>query len=354
MAASTPAVSVKKEGILLQGTHHEFESHGVLNPACLQEGDNVHMYYRAVRPPNHSTIGYCRLQGPLEIVERLPHPLLVPEHAYEAQGMEDPRIVRINGTIYMNYTAYDGHNALGALCVGENHYHMRKEGIVTPLIAHDDLVRYFHCAPAPLNRKYFLHYEMYRDMGILSPHNLVWDKDVTFFPEKINGRYAMLHRIYPGIQIVYFDDLKHLRHYPWGEYFTSFAEHQVLDPHLSYESGHVGAGCPPIATEKGWLLIYHAVEETAHGKRYAAAAALLDRTDPRRVLARLPQPLIEPETPWEHIGIVNDVVFPSGTALFGDRLYIYYGAADERVAVASVSFTELLDALDRAKEGMSQ
>jgi len=58
-------IEVKKEGIILYKTKLEFENEGVLNPAVIREGDSVHLFYRAVRKGNHSSIGYCRLDGPL-------------------------------------------------------------------------------------------------------------------------------------------------------------------------------------------------------------------------------------------------------------------------------------------------
>lgn len=88
-------VNIKREGIVLEGTSLDFENEGVMNPAVIVEGTSVHMFYRAVRQGNHSTIGYCRLEGPLKVVERDCEPRIVPEFDYESQGIEDPRIVKI-------------------------------------------------------------------------------------------------------------------------------------------------------------------------------------------------------------------------------------------------------------------
>ena len=78
---------------------------------------------------------------------------------------------------------------------------------------------------------------------------------------------------------------------------------------------------------------------------YSACAALLDLDDPSIVKARLPYTLFTPELEWELNGKVNNVVFPNGTSLFGDILYIYYGAADEQIACASLNLPELMDEL---------
>jgi predicted GH43/DUF377 family glycosyl hydrolase len=116
-----------------------------------------------------------------------------------------------------------------------------------------------------------------------------------------------------------------------------------MDPQFDHESSYIGSGCPPIETEHGWILIYHGVQDTDKGLVYSAcAAALLDLDDPRKEIARLSYPLFSPEYKWELIGDVNNVVFPTGTALFGDTLFIYYGAADSHIAVASLSMAALV------------
>ena len=119
----------------------------------------------------------------------------------------------------------------------------------------------------------------------------------------------------------------------------------MLDPIYKHETSYIGSGCPPIETEHGWLLIYHGVEETDRGRVYSACAALLDLNDPSKELARLPKALFSPEYEWELYGEVNNVVFPTGTALFGNTLFIYYGAADSYIACASLCLSSLLSEL---------
>lgn len=126
-------------------------------------------------------------------------------------------------------------------------------------------------------------------------------------------------------------------------------KHIVMDPKLDYESSHIGGGCPPIETKDGWLLIYHAAESTPKGFTYHASAALLDRDNPLKEISRLPEPLISPTEKWEKEGIVNNIIFPTGAIVKNDDLFIYYGAADERVAVARISFNELMRELKNNK-----
>jgi len=92
-------------------------------------------------------------------------------------------------------------------------------------------------------------------------------------------------------------------------------------------------------------MIYHAVEDSNSGKVYHASAALLNKRNPQKVIGHLKRPLFSPTEGYEIYGDTSNVVFPTGTAMFNNRLYIYYGAADKRIAVASVDLNELLDEL---------
>ncbi|MFY7860928.1 MAG: hypothetical protein ACOVP5_01780, partial [Chitinophagales bacterium] len=132
-------------------------------------------------------------------------------------------------------------------------------------------------------------------------------------------------------------------------YFANFDEYVVLAPRYDHEVSYIGGGCPPIETKDGWLVIYHGVHDTIKGYIYAACAALLDLKNPQKEIARLPYPLFVPEKTWEIKGEVNNVCFPTGTIVEDDTLYIYYGAADERIALASLSMKELLQELQLNK-----
>lgn len=334
-------IKVTKHGIILKKTDLSFENDSVLNPGIYQEGNTLHMLYRAVRNGNYSTIGYCKLEGPLKVVERNNTPLMIPYSEDASKGIEDPRIVKIDGVYYITYTAYNGINALGALVKSNDLKTFEREGIIVPKITFDEFKRLAECNNL-VNAKYFRHVRHFEvDEGIY-----LWDKDVLFFPRKIGGKLAFLHRIRPGIQLVIVNSLEELTKEYWDQYFLHFNEHIIMDPiGVNHESGYIGAGAPPIETELGWLLIYHGVYDTSEGYVYSAAAALLDINDPTKVIARLIDPLFIPEFDYELNGVVNNVVFPTGTALFDDTLYIYYGAADKCIACASVSLKELLKEL---------
>ena len=338
-------VKIKKEGIILEKTDHPFENIAVLNPAVIKEGDNVHLVYRAIRRGEYSTIGYCKLNGPVTVAERLNYPLINSELDTEKQGLEDPRIVRIDDIYYLTYTAYDGFNSRGVLAISKDLKTFKKLGNITPSISLIDFMsgnktgrkmssRYYH------NQLYY--YKEPEPGKIL----LLWDKNVVFFPRRIKGKLVFLHCIRPGIQIVAINKPQDLTNEFWDRYFHHFQEHIFMDPIYEHESSYIGSGCPPIQTDYGWVMIYHGARETSQGIIYSAcAAALLDLENPARVITRLPYPLFEPEYLWGTKGEVNNVVFPTGTALFGDTLFIYYGAADEHIACASLSLSKLVEEL---------
>jgi len=334
-------IEVKKEGVLLTKTDLEFENDGVLNPAVIRQNDSVHLFYRAVRKGNYSSIGYCRLDGPLTIAERWDKPVIVPEFEYESHGVEDARIVKIDDLFYMTYTGYDGTNARGALAISKDLKLFTKQGIIVPPITYAQFV-FLAESSGKVNENYYRNHKFYYQEADPEKKMMLWDKNVIFFPRRINGRLVFLHRIRPGIQIAFIDDVKDLTKEYWEKYFENLHEHIVLDPVYPHESSYIGSGCPPIETEHGWLLIYHGVQETDKGRVYSACAALLDLNDPSKELARLPTVLFSPEYDWELYGEVNNVVFPTGTALFGNTLFIYYGAADSFIACASLSLSALL------------
>ena len=338
-------IQVKKEGILLEKTALEFENEAVLNPATIREADNVHLFYRAVSNGNYSSIGYCKLAGPSTVVERSVKPILFPELPYESHGVEDPRIVKIEDLYYLTYTAFDGVNALGALAISKDLIHFDKLGLIVPQITYEDFIGLAEIKKE-INTKY-LRYNTNKGVEETQGKKvLVWDKNVIFFPRKINNKLYFLHRIKPDIQIIVaINDLKELTDEFWRNYFLHLSDFIFMSPKYDHEVNYIGGGCPPIETDKGWLLIYHGVHDTVQGFVYSACAALLDLQDPQKEIARLPYPLFKPELGWEKRGEVNNVCFPTGTALFDDTLYIYYGAADSVIAYASVSLSGLLKEL---------
>jgi predicted GH43/DUF377 family glycosyl hydrolase len=166
-----------------------------------------------------------------------------------------------------------------------------------------------------------------------------------FFPRKINDKFCFIHRIRPDIQLVLVDELTDLTVEFWENYFLHLSDWIMMTSKYSHEVCYLGGGCPPIETPHGWLLIYHGVYDSVDGYVYTACAALFDLENPLIELARLPYPLFIPEEDWEKLGNVNNVCFPTGALVQNDTLFIYYGAADERVACTSLCLSALLNEL---------
>jgi beta-1,2-mannobiose phosphorylase / 1,2-beta-oligomannan phosphorylase len=337
-------VAVQKEGIVISGRTLAFEADGVLNPAVIIYNHVIHVFYRAVGKGNYSTIGYCSLEDPLTVKERFGIPVLFPQFDYESHGIEDPRIVRIDDIFYLTYTAYDGVNALGALAVSKDLIHFEKKGIIVPMMAWEDFRRLADMK-GTLNKKYSRYNN---DGGIHEKRGrkvFVSNKDVVFFPRRINGKLYFLQRIKPDVQIVAVSELEELTTDFWQNYFLCHDNNIVLHTERNFEISYLGGGCPPIETAAGWILIYHGVHDGVDGYVYSACAALLDIENPQKVIATLPHELFKPEMPWELKGEVNNVVFPTGAVVIDDLIYIYYGAADQRIGCATVSLSALLEEL---------
>lgn len=252
---------------------------------------------------------------------------IVDFHADHATfGLEDPRLTKLGDTFYIT-------------AVGASHH-----GVCTVLLSTTD-------------------FETFVDRGVIFCRE---NKDIVLFPEKINGRYAAIHRptgkfevTQPEMWIAYSPDLKY-----WGEHQPLWGSGQGHITGSSdsgdggtsvgggWDDGRVGGGVPPIRIEnsgvRGWLKIYHASCKPGPGEPigvYAAGALLLDLDDPTRVLAASPDAFMRPEEDFEKIGFVKAVVFPTGYATQGDDLLLYYGAADTNVGVVRYRLTDLLDSL---------
>jgi predicted GH43/DUF377 family glycosyl hydrolase len=258
--------------------------------------------------------------------------------------MEDPRIVKIDGMFFMTYTAYDGVNALGALAVSKDGIHFEKQGIIVPRISYTDF-RHLAESRGVINEKYLRFNDYSRTSDTHGKEVYLWDKNLIFFPRRISGKLVFLHRIRPDIQITAVNELSELNRDFWQNYFLKLDECIAMSPQHQHEVSYIGGGCPPIETKAGWLLIYHGVHDTVNGYVYAACAALLELEHPCREISRLPYALFKPEMEWELKGEVNNVCFPTGTVVKDDTLYIYYGAADEQIACASLNLPSLIEEL---------
>ncbi|KFF14064.1 glycosidase [Chryseobacterium soli] len=172
---------------------------------------------------------------------------------------------------------------------------------------------------------------------------LPFNRNGVLFPEKINGKYAMLsrpsdngHTPFGDIYISYSPDMKY-----WGEHRCVMKVAPFEDS--AWQCTKIGAGPVPIKTEEGWLLFYHGVINTCRGFRYSMGASLLDLEDPSKVLYRTKPYLLAPAELYELTGDIPNVVFPCAALSEGDKVTVYYGAADTVVAIAFGYISEIID-----------
>lgn len=330
-------LTIKDEGVVLRSTKLKFEAKAVFNPACIEANGITHLFYRAVDQQNVSSIGYCQLINN-QVVNRLERPIIFPEYSYERKGTEDPRITFLDGTYYLFYTAHDGLNARIAYATSLDLLIFKKRGLISPSITYDKAEDIFRSSA--IKERYRMFEMFYKEKR--GKQVLLFEKDAALFPQKFNGKFFLLHRILPGIQIISFNKFFDLTEAYWRHYLANLGDNVVLDPLFWFESRNIGGGSPPLKTKAGWLIIYHAVEDTPLGKIYHAAAALLDLKNPRKVIGRLKEPLFSPTTSWEKKGQVNNVVFPTGAIIKNQRLFVYYGAADSCIGAKSVNLDALL------------
>jgi beta-1,4-mannooligosaccharide/beta-1,4-mannosyl-N-acetylglucosamine phosphorylase len=172
---------------------------------------------------------------------------------------------------------------------------------------------------------------------------LPFNRNGVLFPEKIDGKYALLsrpsdngHTPFGDIYISFSPDMKY-----WGEHrcvmkVTPFEQ-------SAWQCTKIGAGSVPIRTDEGWLMFYHGVINTCNGFRYSMGTVVLDLKDPSKVLYRTQPYLLAPATPYELAGDVPNVLFPTAALSDMEKVAIYYGAADTAVGIAFGYLQEILD-----------
>ncbi len=331
----------KYEGnpILQADPAHAWEERCVLNPAVVydEERQKFIMLYRAAGNDKRHVIrlGYAESTDGIHFT-RAPQPAFE-SNRDEADGgcVEDPRLVKIGQTYFLTYAAR-------AFAPGQYWLEEWVEGVSRPPMCLDGADVYSDDLPAFAREnttvsylaatKDFVHYKR---LGRLTDP-MVDDRDVLLFPEKVNGQYVLISRPkvkdarvkMPSVWISFGDDLLH-----FGKPELLFTGEEW------WETQRIGAGTPPVRTEQGWLMLYHGVDEKGV---YRVGAVLLDLADPRRILARTKEFLMEPEHGYETCGLYNGCVFPTGAAVKDGTLYVYYGTADQYIGLATCNLGALL------------
>jgi len=298
--------------LLLPDPTSDWEADSVFNPAVSHLNGMFHMHYRAQGLDWISRIGYAVSEDGITW-NRMRQPVFEPVDGTDSRGLEDPRVIEIDGVFYMTYTAY-GREFLGQ---GEATH---TNGGILPMIARSkNLITWERMGPIVKGED---------------------NKDHVLFPRKINGRYTALHRRWPRVWLAYSDDLVAWREEDMAPIYGPRSEDAD-----AWDSKSVGSNGVPIETEAGWLLINHGYSED---HIYKFGVALVDLDDPTQVITRPKTPIFGPEELWELRGDVPNVVFSGANPVVDGAVYVYYGGGDHVIGLATCSLDELLDfALNR-------
>lgn len=324
--------------ILAPHEHNHWENLAVCNPGAWYEDGTFYLLYRAAGDDEEHVIrlGLATSKDGVHFDRVSDEPAFNPSHDGPDSGcVEDPRIVKFESDFYVTY-AYRPFPP-GQYWKFEHDVVKKPEaGDSAPLAIRENMTN----TGLSTTRDF----KTWRRLGRLTQANLD-DRDVILFPQKVNGKYAMLHRPkqwvgeeygcdYPSIWINFSDDLL-----TWNGH-----SQLLLKGRPGTWEEKVGGNTPPLETEAGWLMLYHGVENGGTGY-YRVGAALLDKADPSKVIARSPQCILEPEHHYELEGFYRGCVFPTGNVIVDDTLYVYYGGADKYVGLATANINELTDYL---------
>jgi len=331
--------------ILTPDKNLQWEKEGVFNPGVVLVGDEVVMLYRAVgeKEAYISRIGLAKSKDGIVFERASTEPVFWPKETFDKWATEDPRITQIGEDFYVTYVAVatrimqDGQPFVGSV----------------PL----------QTTTALLRTRDFTSFE---NLGIISPENSD-NKDIVLFPRKIGGRYCMLHRPNlwdktwheiiksKGETVTWPYDVETLPEHPgiwiaWSDNLKYWKEHRLLLHSSHHTDAKIGPGLPPIETADGWLIIYHHVITTENKDAfiYSVRAALFDLDDPTKMIGKLPYAILNPEMPYEKEQL-SPIVFPTGGYVVDDTLFVYYGASDRYIALATGTLSELLAELKKSK-----
>ncbi len=336
---AAPVQLTRFEGnpIISPDPDHKWESMVTTNPGAWydQETGRVSLLYRAAGSDAEHVVrlGLATSDDGYNF-QRYDQPAISPSRdGADAGCLEDPRIVKIDDYYYITYASR--FNPPGKYWLHQGRCDIFPQ--VRP-----DFPAYIRDNLTTSGLLLTRDFKKFIRAGFLT-NPILDDRDVILFPEKINGRYYMIHRPlqwcgpgykteFPAMWISAGDDLLNLNQskllakaqYPW--------------------ECKVGGNTPPLRTEHGWLVVYHAV---GSDKYYRLGAMLLDLDDPTIVRYRTSKWIFQPEEEYETNGFYfgGGVVFPCGKVVIGDTIFVYYGAADKYVGLATCPLNDLLDYL---------
>jgi predicted GH43/DUF377 family glycosyl hydrolase len=322
--------------ILTPNQDNYWESLVTTNPAAWydKEKKEFNLLYRAAGNNKEHTIylGRAVSKNGYDFKRVSDKPTVRPQDEYTSgSGIEDPRVVKIKDYYYITYASRP---------FPPGQYWLNKQNPYKPQQCPEDFPRKLKENSTSTFLLITKDWKNFIDAGRLTSA-LLDDRDVILFPEKINGKYFMMHRPMewtgekygtknPAIWISQADD------------WLGFNNSTLLAKAKFEWEEKIGGNTPPIKTKHGWLTLYHAVGSDSH---YRLGAMLLDLQDPTKVLYRSKDWILQPEKDYELNGFYNGCIFPCGKVVVDNKLYVYYGGADRYVGLATCSLTELIDYL---------
>lgn len=317
-----------------------WESFCVLNPAVVYDNKSnrfVMLYRAAGDDIKHKIrLGLAISEDGVHFIRQSDEPAF-DALDYEPDGgcIEDPRMVEIGGRFYITYAARAF--APGRYWLPPEEHKAERSAWCKP--QPDDAPMFIKANHTVTYLAYTDDFITYKKLGRITDSRND-DRDVVIFPRAVNGKYVRISR--PEINgeksmyIAYSDDL-----IEWGE------RKLLYRATTEWEGVRLGAGCPPVETDEGWLLIYHGVDPQA--EIYRVGVMLLDKNDPSKVLARTKSFVMEPEFDYETSGLYNGCVFPTGIVERDGVLYVYYGCADKYISLATVKTADVLAELRKSE-----
>ncbi len=327
--------------ILRPNPENQWEERCVLNPAVIyDEGKEefVMLYRAAGNDVRHQIkLGLATSKDGIHFVRQSSEPAFQAGHE-EADGgcVEDPRLMKIGDIYYLTYAAR-------AYAPGQYWLQEYVEGVSlapryldeTDVIA-DEIPKF---AKDNITVTYLAatkDFKVYKKFGRITEAT-VDDRDVYLFPEKINGKYCMISR--PKFKNLSYPTMPSI----WISFGDDLIEYDkpelLMTGETWWETQRMGGACPPIKTKEGWFMLYHGVDDEG---TYRVGAVMLDLNNPKKILARTKEFLMEPEFDYETSGIYNGCVFPTGNVVKDGVLYVYYGCADTYIGLATCDFEELV------------
>ena len=325
--------------ILSPHPEHPWEDLAVFNPAAWydERAGEVLLLYRAAEsgPEYKCYFGLAKSRDGYHFERVSDQPVLNPSvEGFDGATIQDPRMVKIGDWFYITYACR--HYPFGQFWIPKEQQYRRPA-------CPPEFPRYLRINATLTGLLLTQDFQTWIRAGWLTDP-LLDDRDVILFPEQVGGKFVMLHRPLEWVGPRY--GVEHAS--AWislADDLLGFRESQLLITNkYPWETAKLGINTPPLKTEHGWLTIYHAV---GPDKFYRLGALLLDLEDPRRVLHRTPDWLMQPEMDYEIEGYYRGVCFPCGAVVIDGTLFVYYGGGDKYCAVATCGLDDLVQHLRR-------